>query len=50
MQELLWAQRVWMDGFQAYGAGKAGGAFDPLTFVRQPQTVLRICCWVSLMM
>ncbi|XP_017260289.1 synaptogyrin-1a isoform X2 [Kryptolebias marmoratus] len=35
-----------MDGFQAYGAGKAGGAFDPLTFIRQPQTVLRIFCWV----
>lgn len=38
---------VWMDGFQAYGAGKAGGAFDPLTFIRQPQTVVRILCWVS---
>ncbi|XP_013878642.1 synaptogyrin-1 isoform X2 [Austrofundulus limnaeus] len=35
-----------MDGFQAYGAGKAGGSFDPLTFIRQPQTVLRICCWL----
>ncbi|XP_047428486.1 synaptogyrin-1a isoform X2 [Mugil cephalus] len=34
-----------MDGFQAYGAGKAGGAFDPLTFFRQPQTVVRILCW-----
>lgn len=36
-----------MDGFQAYGAGKAGGAFDPATFIRQPQTVVRILCWVS---
>ncbi|XP_070704520.1 synaptogyrin-1a isoform X2 [Pempheris klunzingeri] len=35
-----------MDGFQAYGAGKAGGAFDPLTFVRQPQTVVRLICWL----
>lgn len=39
-----------MDGFQAYGAGKAGGAFDPLTFIKQPQTIIRILCWVSLMM
>ncbi|XP_018516926.1 synaptogyrin-1a isoform X2 [Lates calcarifer] len=35
-----------MDGFQAYGAVKAGGAFDPLTFIRQPQTVVRIVCWL----
>uniref|UniRef100_A0A3P9B3G6 Synaptogyrin 1 n=1 Tax=Maylandia zebra TaxID=106582 RepID=A0A3P9B3G6_9CICH len=35
-----------MDGFQAYGAGKAGGAFDPATFIRQPQTVVRILCWL----
>ncbi|XP_049895633.1 synaptogyrin-1-like [Epinephelus moara] len=35
-----------MDGFQAYGAGKAGGAFDPLTFIRQPQTIVRIICWL----
>ncbi|XP_059204102.1 synaptogyrin-1a [Centropristis striata] len=35
-----------MDGFQAYGAGKAGGAFDPLTFIRQPQTAVRITCWL----
>ncbi|KAM6966485.1 synaptogyrin-1a isoform 2-T2 [Tautogolabrus adspersus] len=35
-----------MDGFQAYGAGKAGGAFDPQTFFRQPQTVVRILCWL----
>lgn len=36
-----------MQGMQAYGAGKAGGAFDPLTFFQQPQTILRIVCWVS---
>ncbi|XP_020496692.1 synaptogyrin-1a isoform X2 [Labrus bergylta] len=35
-----------MDGFQAYGAGKAGGAFEPQTFLRQPQTVVRILCWL----
>nr|ACO13724.1 Synaptogyrin-1 [Esox lucius] len=36
-----------MQGMQAYGAGKAGGAFDPLTFFQQPQTILRLVCWVS---
>ncbi|XP_062874650.1 synaptogyrin-1a isoform X2 [Trichomycterus rosablanca] len=30
----------------AYGAGKAGGAFDPLSFIQQPQTVLRLVSWV----
>ncbi|XP_068110901.1 synaptogyrin-1 [Hyperolius riggenbachi] len=29
----------------AYGAGKAGGAFDPQTFIRQPHTVLRMVSW-----
>ncbi|XP_070612242.1 synaptogyrin-1 isoform X2 [Erythrolamprus reginae] len=32
----------------AYGAGKAGGAFDPQTFIRQPHTVLRIVSWGSI--
>lgn len=36
-----------MEGMQAYGAGKAGGAFDPITFFQQPQTILRIVSWVS---
>ncbi|KAK6300098.1 hypothetical protein J4Q44_G00301310 [Coregonus suidteri] len=36
-----------MQGMQAYGAGKAGGAFDPLTFFQQPQTILRLVCWVT---
>ncbi|XP_066498006.1 synaptogyrin-1a isoform X1 [Hoplias malabaricus] len=31
---------------QAYGAGKAGGAFDPLAFFRQPQTILRVVSWI----
>ncbi|XP_068605544.1 synaptogyrin-1a [Brachionichthys hirsutus] len=35
-----------MDGFQAYGAGKAGGVFDPQTFFRQPQTIVRVLCWL----
>ncbi|XP_053577251.1 synaptogyrin-1 isoform X2 [Bombina bombina] len=30
----------------AYGAGKAGGAFDPQTFIRQPHTILRMVSWV----
>ncbi|XP_037701530.1 synaptogyrin-1 isoform X3 [Choloepus didactylus] len=30
----------------AYGAGKAGGAFDPHTLVRQPHTLLRVVSWV----
>uniref|UniRef100_A0A8C5WFL5 TGF-beta activated kinase 1 (MAP3K7) binding protein 1 n=1 Tax=Leptobrachium leishanense TaxID=445787 RepID=A0A8C5WFL5_9ANUR len=29
----------------AYGAGKAGGAFDPQTFIRQPHTILRMVSW-----
>ncbi|KAF0037039.1 hypothetical protein F2P81_009913 [Scophthalmus maximus] len=35
-----------MEGVQAYGAGKAGGAFDPVTFFQQPQTILRIVSWL----
>ncbi|KAK3553128.1 hypothetical protein QTP86_031705 [Hemibagrus guttatus] len=31
---------------QAYGAGKAGGAFDPVAFIRQPQPILRIVSWI----
>ena len=30
----------------AYGAGKAGGDFDPVTFIKKPVTILRICSWV----
>lgn len=40
-------RRSTMEGMQAYGAGKAGGAFDPITFFQQPQTILRIVSWVS---
>lgn len=31
----------------AYGGGKAGGAFDPVTFAMKPQVVIRALCWVS---
>jgi len=30
----------------AYGASLAGGAFDPVSFVKQPQTIVRILSWV----
>ncbi|GLD63888.1 synaptogyrin-1 isoform X1 [Lates japonicus] len=39
-------RRRTMEGMQAYGAGKAGGAFDPVTFFQQPQTILRIVSWL----
>ncbi|XP_059809563.1 synaptogyrin-1-like isoform X2 [Hypanus sabinus] len=35
-----------METAAAYGAGKAGGAFDPVTFIRQPQTILRAVSWL----
>ena len=31
----------------AFGGAKAGGAQDPLTFIRRPIVGLRICCLVS---
>ena len=31
----------------AFGGGKAGGAQDPLTFVKRPAVVIRICSLVS---
>lgn len=36
-----------MEGVGAYGGGKAGGSFDPITFVQRPQVILRALCWVS---
>lgn len=33
----------------AYGGGKAGTAFDPITFIQRPQVILRAVCWVSLL-
>ncbi|GJQ80921.1 hypothetical protein Trydic_g4738 [Trypoxylus dichotomus] len=35
-----------MEGIGAYGGGKAGGAFDPVAFVRRPQVILRAVCWL----
>lgn len=46
-EEAVQRERRTMEGMQAYGAGKAGGAFDPVTFFQQPQTILRIVSWVS---
>lgn len=34
-------------GGGAYGAGKAGAPFDPVTFIKKPQVILRIVSWVS---
>lgn len=31
----------------AYGASLSGGAFDFMTFVKQPQTIVRFLSWVS---
>lgn len=31
---------------QAYGAGKAGEAFDPLVFFQQPGTIVRLISWL----
>nr|CAG4645177.1 EOG090X0FHR [Leptodora kindtii] len=31
-----------MDGAGAYGAGKAGGSFNPVEFVQRPQVILRL--------
>lgn len=30
----------------AYGAGKAGATFDPMTFVKKPQVVLKLMCFL----
>ncbi|XP_066545713.1 synaptogyrin-3a isoform X2 [Amia ocellicauda] len=35
-----------MEGVGSFGAGRAGGAFDPIAFFKQPQTVLRILSWI----
>ncbi|XP_015274708.1 PREDICTED: synaptogyrin-1 isoform X2 [Gekko japonicus] len=35
-----------MEAGAAYGAGKAGGAFDLQTFIRQPHTILRMVSWL----
>jgi len=30
----------------AFGGGKAGMAFDPISFVQRPQTIVRMLCWL----
>lgn len=35
-----------MDVGGAFGGGKAGAPFDPITFVQRPQVFLRALCWV----
>ncbi|XP_072513736.1 synaptogyrin-3b [Salminus brasiliensis] len=35
-----------MDGPGSFGAGRAGAAFDPLSFATRPQTVLRLLAWI----
>ncbi|XP_031640258.1 synaptogyrin [Contarinia nasturtii] len=35
-----------MNAGRAYGGGKAGASFDPITFVQRPQVILRGCCWL----
>ncbi|XP_055047403.2 synaptogyrin-3a [Misgurnus anguillicaudatus] len=35
-----------MDGVGSFGAGRAGAAFDPIAFIQQPQTILRILSWL----
>ncbi|XP_018330634.1 synaptogyrin isoform X1 [Agrilus planipennis] len=35
-----------MEGTGAYGGGKAGSAFDPIAFVKRPQVILRLVCWL----
>ncbi|KAJ7992008.1 hypothetical protein DPEC_G00274130 [Dallia pectoralis] len=35
-----------MDGVGSFGAGLAGGAFDPVSFIKQPTTILRLLSWV----
>ncbi|XP_063286553.1 synaptogyrin-3 [Pelobates fuscus] len=34
-----------MEG-SSFGAGRAGAGFDPVEFLKQPQTILRILSWV----
>lgn len=36
-----------MDGGGAFGAGKAGGQFDPVAYVKKPQVIVRALSLVS---
>ncbi|XP_053471995.1 synaptogyrin-3b isoform X2 [Ictalurus furcatus] len=35
-----------MNGTGSYGAGRTGSEFDPITFAKRPQTILRFLAWV----
>uniref|UniRef100_A0A672YKW5 MARVEL domain-containing protein n=1 Tax=Sphaeramia orbicularis TaxID=375764 RepID=A0A672YKW5_9TELE len=35
-----------MDGVGSFGAGRTGSSVDPIVFVKQPQTILRILSWI----
>lgn len=39
-------EREKMDGVGSFGAGRTGSTIDPITFVKQPQTILRLLSWV----
>lgn len=39
-------ERQKMDGVGSFGAGRAGSTIDPITFAKQPQTILRVLSWV----
>ena len=34
-------------GGGAFGAGKAGGQFDPMVYIKKPQVILRLLSVVS---
>ncbi|KAF3700419.1 Synaptogyrin-3 [Channa argus] len=35
-----------MDGVGSFGAGRAGTKLDPISFAKQPQTILRALSWI----
>ncbi|KAB5523227.1 hypothetical protein PHYPO_G00150070 [Pangasianodon hypophthalmus] len=35
-----------MNGTGSYGAGRTGAEFDPITFAKRPQTILRFLAWI----
>ncbi|KAF7689783.1 synaptogyrin-3b [Silurus meridionalis] len=37
---------VMMNGTGSYGAGRTGTGFDPITFAKRPQTILRFLAWI----
>lgn len=39
-------ERQKMDGVGSFGAGRSGSTIDPITFAKQPQTILRVLSWV----